>query len=80
MRDFPFNYVGDNLHVGMRMGSEAAVGLDEVVVDDSDHPKVLPLRVVVLGKTEVETAFEPVDCLIFVGGVPEVLWVRLTDE
>lgn len=80
MRDFPFYYVCDDLHVGMRMGSKPAIGLDEVVVDDSDHPKVLPLRVVVLGKTEVETAFEPVDCLIFVGGVPEVLRVRLADK
>ena len=52
-------HVGDDFHVAVRMGREAAAGGDLVIVPDPQSTPVHALRVVVLGEREVMASIQP---------------------
>ena len=60
VRQLPLHDVSANLHFSVRMGPEATIGLNEVVIHHPQHAEAGILRIGVLGKREVEARFEPV--------------------
>src|ERR1700678_313659 len=59
MRDAAREHVGDDLHLAMAVGAEAAAALDCVFVDDPQGAEAHELRIVVVGEGETEFGIEP---------------------
>jgi hypothetical protein len=67
------DHIGENLHVAVGMGAEAAAGRDGVVVDDPQRAEAVVLGVVVVGEREGVEAVEPavVGVAAFVGATED---------
>src|SRR5690348_2497561 len=70
MADSSVQYIGDDLHVPVRVRAEAAALGDAIVVDDPQHRVAHVGRVVVVGEGEAVPAVEPamVGVAAFAGG------------
>ena len=54
-------HIGDDLHVAVRVRSEAAAGPDPILVDHAELAKPHPAWIVVVGEGERVAAVEPVE-------------------
>src|SRR5262249_57647980 len=61
MLELAVEHPGEDLHVAMRMGPEAAPGIDDVVVDDSQGAEPHVAGVVVVAEREGGPAVQPVE-------------------
>src|SRR5580765_2230355 len=59
MSEFPFEDVADDLHITMRMGSEAAAGGDSVVVEDAQRAEAVVLGIAIVCKRKRVIRVEP---------------------
>lgn len=57
--DGALTYIGDDFHVAVRMGREARVRCDFIIVPDPQRAPVHPRRVIVVGKGKVMTGIQP---------------------